>query len=120
MMWSDVRPTWPIEKIKLYGPGTEIGTFEYITEAIVGKKGATRTDYKPSEYDNVLVQGVSGDKYALGYFGFAYFIENKDKLKAVKLDNGAGPIEPTVATILDGSFFFQAEDGIRYRSRHSC
>ncbi|MBO2533084.1 phosphate ABC transporter substrate-binding protein, PhoT family (TC 3.A.1.7.1) [Planifilum fulgidum] len=102
--WSDVRPEWPKEPIKLYGPGTASGTFGYFTEAIVGEEGKSRTDYTASEDDNVLVQGVSGDKYALGYFGYAYYAENKDRLKAVKIDGGDGPVEPTEQTINDGTY----------------
>ncbi|GAB7388609.1 PstS family phosphate ABC transporter substrate-binding protein [Bacillaceae bacterium] len=102
--WSDIRPDWPNEEIKLYGPGTESGTFAYFTEAINGEEGASRTDYQASEDDNTLVTGVSGDKYALGYFGYAYYVENKDKLKAVPIDGGKGPVEPTEQTINDGSY----------------
>ena len=76
--WSDLNPDWPSEPIKLYGPGTDSGTFEYFTEAIVGEARKSRGDYSPSEDDNMLVTGVSGGKYALGYFGFAYYEENKD------------------------------------------
>lgn len=99
-MWSDVRPSWPKEEIKLYGAGTDSGTFDYFTKAIVGEEGASRKDYQPSEDDNVLVQGVAGDKYALGYFGYAYFEQNKDKLKLLKI-NGIAPSPETVA---DGSY----------------
>jgi phosphate transport system substrate-binding protein len=102
--WQDIRPEWPAEPIKLYGPGTDSGTFDYFTEAINGKSGAIRTDFTPSEDDNVLVQGVAGDKYSLGFFGFAYYIENTDKLKVVKIDNGSGPVVPTFETIKDGSY----------------
>jgi len=102
--WSDVRPEWPAEKINLYGPGTDSGTFEYFTEAINGKAGDTRKDYTPSEDDNVLVQGIAGDKYAMGYFGYAYYEENQDKLKVLAIDNGKGAVTPTTATIMDGSY----------------
>ncbi|MEF9952403.1 MAG: PstS family phosphate ABC transporter substrate-binding protein [Clostridium sp.] len=84
--WSDVRPEWPNEEIKLYGPGTDSGTFEYFTEAINGKAKKIRTDFTASEDDNVLVQGVANDKYALGYFGAAYYEENTDKLKALSIN----------------------------------
>ena len=100
--WKDVRPEWPDEAIKLYGPGTDSGTFDYFNEAVA--KDAHRSDYQASEDDNVLVTGVSGDKYALGYFGFAYYVENKDKLKAVPIDNGDGPVEPTDETINQGTY----------------
>jgi phosphate transport system substrate-binding protein len=94
-LWSDVNPAWPKQPIKLYGPGTDSGTFEYFTEAINGKAKAIRTDFTASEDDNVLVQGVAGDKYAMGYFGIAYFEENQDKLKALKV-NGVAPTAETV------------------------
>lgn len=100
MKWSDIRDGWPDEEIHLYGPGTDSGTFDYFTGEIVGEEGASRGDYQPSEDDNVLVQGVAGDKYALGYFGYAYYLENQDTLKAVKI-NG---VAPTAETIEDGSY----------------
>ena len=102
--WKDVRPEWPDEVINLYGAGTDSGTFDYFTEEINGKTGAIRTDFTPSEDDNVLVLGIAGDKNAMGFFGFAYYVENMDKLKAVKIDNGNGPVEPTFETIKDGSY----------------
>ncbi|WP_028777526.1 PstS family phosphate ABC transporter substrate-binding protein [Shimazuella kribbensis] len=107
--WKDIRSQWPAEPIKLYGPGTASGTYDYFCEEILGKndKGEvinSRTDYTPSEDDNVLVKGIEGDKNSLGYFGFAYYMENKDKLKIVKIDSGKGPIEPTEQTINDGSY----------------
>lgn len=102
--WKDVHPKWPDEPIKLYGPGTSSGTFDYFTEEVVGEEGKSRTDYTQSEDDNTLVQGVAGDKNALGYFGFAYYVENKDKLKAVKIDAGKGAVEPTDKTIQNGKY----------------
>ncbi|MEG2893859.1 MAG: PstS family phosphate ABC transporter substrate-binding protein, partial [Clostridium sp.] len=84
--WSDIRPEWPNEEIKLYGPGTDSGTFDYFTEAINGESKAIRTDFTASEDDNVLIQGVANDKYALGYFGAAFYEENKSKLKALKVN----------------------------------
>ncbi len=103
--WSDVRPEWPQEEIKLYGPGTDSGTFEYFTEAIVGEAKKSRADYTASEDDNVLVQGIAGDKNSLGYFGYAYFEENADKLKLVPIDSGDGKaVAPSVDTIKDGSY----------------
>lgn len=102
--WSDIRPNWPNEEIKLYGPGTASGTFDYFTEEIVGEAKKSRADYTQSEDDNVLVQGVAGDKYALGYFGYAYYVENKDKLKAVPIDAGSGPVAPTDETINNGTY----------------
>jgi phosphate transport system substrate-binding protein len=102
--WSDLNPEWPGEEIKLYGPGTDSGTFDYFTEAIVGEGGASRADYTASEDDNMLVTGVQEDPYALGYFGFAYYAENKDKLKLMGVDNGTGPVTPSEATVRDGSY----------------
>jgi phosphate transport system substrate-binding protein len=87
MKWSDVRPGWPDVAIKLYGPGADSGTFEYFTEAVVGKAKSSRTDYTASEDDNVLVSGVKGDKGALGYFGLAYYMANKEALRAVAVVN---------------------------------
>lgn len=104
--WSEVREGWPNEPIKLYGPGTASGTFEYFTEAINGVAKESRSDFTPSEDDNVLVKGVSGDKNALGYFGFSYYEENMDKLTAVKIkkDANAPAIGPEIKTIEDGTY----------------
>lgn len=102
--WKDINPSWPAEKIKLYGPGTASGTFDYFTKEIVGEEGASRPDYTASEDDNVLVQGVSQDKNGLGYFGYAYYEENKDKLKLVAIDNGKGAVIPSKKTIQDGTY----------------
>lgn len=102
--WSDIRPEWPDAEIRLYGPGTDSGTFDYFTETINGKAGASRSDYTASEDDNVLVQGIAGDRYALGYFGFAYYDENRNKLKAIAIDGGKGPVKPSRTAINDGSY----------------
>jgi phosphate transport system substrate-binding protein len=102
--WADVNPEWPAEPIELYGPGTASGTYDYFNEAILGEELAPRTDYTPSEDDNVLVQGVAGSPYALGYFGFSYFEENQDTLKAIAIDGGNGPVAPSVESISDGSY----------------
>jgi phosphate transport system substrate-binding protein len=102
--WSDVRPDFPAEPIELYGPGTASGTFDYFNEEILGDDRDVRTDYTPSEDDNVLVQGVAGSPYALGYFGFSYFEENQDTLKAVAIDGGNGPVAPSIETIADGTY----------------
>ncbi len=102
--WNQVRPEFPNEKLVLLGPGTASGTFDYFTEAIVGKSGSSRGDYMPSEDDHVLVQGVAGDKYALGFFGLAYFQENADKLKLVAVDGGNGPVLPSIETVKNGSY----------------
>lgn len=103
-LWSDVRPKWPKEQIKLYGPGTSSGTFEYFTEEIIGEAKKSRTDYTASEDDNALVKGVQGDKFSLGYFGYAYYKENQNKLNVVKINAGKGAIEPNEKTILDGTY----------------
>lgn len=102
--WRDVRAEWPAEDIKLYGPGTDSGTFDYFTETVNGESGASRPDYQASEDDNILVQGIAGDRYALGYFGYAYFAENADKLKLVAVDGGNGCVSPSDETIADGSY----------------
>lgn len=102
--WNQVDPKWPNEKIDLFGPGTDSGTFDYFTDVINGEEGASRTDYTPSEDDNVLVQGVAGSKGGLGYFGFSYFEENQDKLKALKIDSGSGCVAPSVETVQDGTY----------------
>lgn len=105
--WSQVRSGFPKEPMKLYGPGTDSGTFDYFTDAIVGEEGASRTDYTPSEDDNVLVQGVAGDPGALGYFGVGYYEENQDKLKLVQVKNPeTGACTPPVPleNVVNGSY----------------
>lgn len=102
--WNQLNPEWPEETINLYGPGADSGTFDYFTEVIVGEAGASRTDYQPSEDDNVIVQGVTNDPYALGYFGLAYYLENQEVLRAVEIDNGAGCVAPSADTASDGSY----------------
>lgn len=102
--WSDVRPEWPNEELILYGPGTDSGTFDYFTEAVNGESGATRTDFFPSEDDNVLVQGVQSDVNALGYFGFAYYAENSGRVNAVQIDGGNGCVAPSAETIESNSY----------------
>ena len=102
--WNQLNPEWPNEEIHLFGPGVASGTFDYFTEAVVGKSGSSRGDYTASEDDNVLVQGVAGDKYGLGFFGLAYYEENKDKLKLVSVDGGEGCVEATRQTISDGTY----------------
>jgi phosphate transport system substrate-binding protein len=104
--WSDVDPGWPNEPIKLYGAGTDSGTFDYFTEAVNGKEKVSRTDYEASEDDNVVVRGVSLNKYALGYFGVAYYEANKDKLQVVRVAARAGApyVEPTPANVLSRKY----------------
>ncbi|HVL39607.1 MAG TPA: substrate-binding domain-containing protein, partial [Fimbriimonadaceae bacterium] len=102
--WSQVRAGFPNKKLTLYGPGIDSGTFDYFTKAVVGKEKSSRSDYNSSEDDNTLVTGVAGDEGALGYFGYAYLEQNRDKLKAVKIDGDQGPIEPTPDTIGSGEY----------------
>ena len=107
--WNQIRPEWPDEEIRLFGAGTDSGTFDYFTEAITGTESRSRGDYTSSEDDNVIVQGVSGDQYALGYFGYAYYEQNKDRLKLVPIDdgdpsNGEGPIAPSPETVAGGTY----------------
>lgn len=102
--WNQINPEWPNEEIHLFGPGVASGTFDYFTEAIVGESGSSRGDYTASEDDNVLVQGVSGDKYGLGFFGLAYYEENADKLRMVAVDGGEGCVEPSTETVSNGSY----------------
>lgn len=107
--WSQVRAGWPDDEIHLFGAGVDSGTYDYFTQAIVGKEHTSRGDYTSSEDDNVLVKGVSGDRLALGFFGLAYADQNKDKLKIIavddeRADNGAGPIVPSADTVRDGTY----------------
>ena len=102
--WNQIRPEWPDEEIHLFGPGVASGTFDYFTEAVVGESGSSRGDFTASEDDNILVQGVAGDKYGLGFFGLAYFEENQDKLKMVAVDGGSGCVEPSVETVSNGTY----------------
>jgi len=102
--WNQVRPNWPNVPLKLYGAGADSGTFDYFTEAITGKAKSSRGDFTASEDDNVLVQGVANDRNALGFFGYAYYAENKERLKAVAIDNGKGPVAPSEKTVLDGTY----------------
>ena len=102
--WRQVRPTWPDEDLNLYGPGVDSGTFDYFTETVNGASQASRGDFLPSEDDNVLVTGISGDRGALGYFGYAYYAENADRLKLVAIDGGSGCVLPTEETINNGTY----------------
>ena len=105
LKWQQANPAWPDLNLKLYGPGADSGTFDYFTEAVVGKAKSSRGDYTASEDDNVLVQGVSRDSGGLGYFGYAYFVENKDKLKAVPVVNSKGKaVLPSLESVIDGSY----------------
>jgi len=102
--WNQINPAWPEKKIKLYGAGADSGTFEYFTEAIVGKAKSSRGDFTASEDDNVLVQGVASDIYALGFFGFAYYTENSKRVTAVAVDSGTGGVLPSAATVENNSY----------------
>lgn len=102
--WKDVRAGFPDKPLKLFGAGEASGTFDYFNEAINGSKKKFRSDYSKSEDDNVLVRGVEGEEGGLAYFGYSYYINNKDAVKIVKVDNGNGPIEPNEATINDGTY----------------
>jgi phosphate transport system substrate-binding protein len=102
--WKQVDSNFPDEPLKLFGAGTDSGTFDYFTEAIVGEEGKSRSDYQASENDNVLVSGVAGEKGALGYFGLSYFEQNKARLKAVEVDGGDGCVAPSAETVQDGSY----------------
>lgn len=109
MKWSDVRPNWPDAPLRLFGPGVDSGSYDYFTEVVVGKAHSSRGDFTSSEDDNVIVQGISGDRFALGYFGLAYFQANENRVKALAVDdgipeNGIGPQEPTIANVLEGSY----------------
>jgi len=102
--WDQVDPSFPAEPIELYGAGTDSGTFDYFTEVINGEEGVSRTDYNATEDDNVTVQGVSGSPNAIGYFGFSYYEENADVLKAIEVDNGNGCVAPSPETAADGTY----------------
>ena len=102
--WSDLNPAWPGDTIKVFSPGTDSGTFDYFKEVTVGTSGKIRSDLSVSEDDNVLVTGVAGVKNAIGYFGFAYYIENASKLKLIPIDGGKGAIAPSDKTIMDGTY----------------
>lgn len=102
--WNQVDPKFPDQPMKLFGAGTDSGTFDFFTDAINGEEGASRTDYQPTEDDNVTVQGVTGEKGGLGYFGLSYYEQNKDKLTSVQVDGGSGCVAPENATVQDGKY----------------
>jgi len=102
--WSQIRSTWPDTEFKLYGPGVASGTYDYFTEAVVGKSGSSRGDFTASEDDNVLVQGIAGEKNSIGFFGMAYYEENMEILKLAPVDNGKGAVSPSEETVMDGSY----------------
>jgi phosphate transport system substrate-binding protein len=102
--YSEIDAKLPDQEVSLFGPGTDSGTFDFFTDEINGEEGVTRKDYQPSEDDNVLVQGVSGDDGGLGYFGFSYYEQNQDKLNLIGVDSGDGCIKPSQETIQDGTY----------------
>lgn len=102
--WNQVRPGWPDAAVRLYGAGVDSGTFDYFTEVVNGQAQSSRGDFTASEDDNVLVQGISGDRNSLGFFGYAFYAENQDRLKAVGIDGGSGCVTPTYETINDGVY----------------
>jgi phosphate transport system substrate-binding protein len=122
MNWKQVRDSFPDRPLKLYGAGVDSGTYDYFTAAIVGKEHSSRGDFTASEDDNVLVQGISGDVNALGFFGLAYYLENKNKLKAVgiKMKDGSKAVEPSVDTARDGTYQPLSRPIFIYVSRKSA
>jgi phosphate transport system substrate-binding protein len=102
--WDDVRPTFPNVPLKLFGPGTDSGTFDFFTEVINGSARRSRSDYTASEDDNVLVRGVSGEQGAMGYFGYSYYVENKSRLKLLKIHNGSSCVAPSISTVQAGTY----------------
>jgi phosphate transport system substrate-binding protein len=117
--WKDIRPEWPADEIRLYGPGSDSGTFDYFTKEINGEESASRSDYSASEDDNILVQGVKGDKNALGYFGFSYLEANLDSIRAIGIDSGKGCVEPTKETIQAGTYTPLSRPLFIYASKQS-
>ena len=117
--WKDVDSSFPDVKLKLFGPGTDSGTFDFFTEVINGKARSSRSDYQASENDNVLVQGVEGDRGSLGYFGLSYYEANKAKLKLLKVDNGKGCVAPSVKTVQNGTYKPLARPLFIYAKRSS-
>lgn len=102
--WQDIRNSWPNEPIVLYGPGTASGTYDYFSEVVLGEDTVSRSDYVASEDDELLAQGIEDNPNALGYFGFAYFEDHSDSLKALAIDNGRGPVAPSQATVESGQY----------------
>jgi len=117
--WSDVRAGFPDVPLKLFGPGTDSGTFDFFTEVINGKGGRSRSDYLATEDDNVIVSGVAGERGGLGYFGFSYYEENADKLKLIQVDNGSGCRAPSVAAVQKGQYKPLARSLFIYAKRDS-
>jgi len=118
--WIQVRSPWPDAPLKLFGAGSDSGTFDYFTEAITGKAKASRGDYTASEDDNTLVQGIANEKHALGYIPFAYFEPNKRKLKALAVDGGKGPVLPSRETVENGTYQPLSRPVFIYVNRHAA
>lgn len=118
--WSDVRSSWPDTELHLFGPGVDSGTYDYFTKAIVGTEHQSRGDFTSSEDDNVLVQGVANDVGALGFFGYAYYLHNEERLRLVPVDGGPGPVAPSPATIADGSYYPLTRPVFIYVSRRAA
>ena len=102
--WSDINDDWPDEEFELYGAATTSGTFDYFNEAVIGEEENHRSDYHATERDRTIVQGVQGSEYAMGYFGFSYYSENPNSIKAVSIDNGDGCVEPSIDTAMSGEY----------------
>ena len=103
--WSDVNPSWPDEKIDRYGAADTSGTFDYFNEVIIGENGATHTtNYQPTEEDHIIIAGIEGNKYAIGYLGFSHYYNNPDTIKALKIDGGNGPVAPTLDAAKNGKY----------------
>jgi len=117
--WNDVRAGFPNVPLKLFGPGTDSGTFDFFTEVVNGKSRRSRSDYQASEDDNVLVQGVAGERGGLGYFGLSYYEENRSRLKALRIDNGGGCVAPSVRTVQAGTYKPLARPLFIYAKRSS-
>ena len=117
--WKDIRSSFPDVPLKLFGPGTDSGTFDFFTEKINGKSKNSRSDYLATEDDNVIVQGVEGERGALGYFGFSYYEENAAKLKLVKVDSGSGCVAPSVAAVQKSAYKPLARPLFIYAKRSS-
>lgn len=117
--WRDLDPVFPAERLRLFGPGTDSGTFDFFTEQIVGEDGASRSDYSASEDDNVTVQGVAGERGGLGYFGLSYFEQNQDELTPVALDAGKGCVTPSVENAQSGKYEPLSRPLLVYASKKS-
>ncbi len=117
--WSEVRDEWPDEPIDRYGAAETSGTFDYFTEVVVGESGAHTSDYQPTEKDNLIVQGVQGNEFAIGYFGFSYYYNNPDQVTALKVDNGEGCVEPSLETAKSGTYTPLARPLFTYASKQA-